>query len=251
MTEAGRFFDREAEVYDAAHDRGHPGANPLQARMAVVTRLLGPSPGRVLDCGMGPGRLLVELDRRGWSVAGVDVSGEMVSRARTRLPQSADDLHEAPVESLPFPSESFDAAVSTGVMEYVSDVPRALGEVARVLRPGGLFIVSMPNPRALRTLWRHDVVYPLVRVLKKVARVGRPTPLRRPGTLTLGEARARLEAAGLHVVHVEHMASPLPAPLRRLLRSSGGVKVTKPGSRTPRLTSFLGAQFVIGARKAR
>jgi ubiquinone/menaquinone biosynthesis C-methylase UbiE len=246
MTEAGRFFDREAELYDAAHDRGNPGANPLQARMAVVMRLLGPTPGRVLDCGMGPGRLLVELDRLGWSVAGVDASGEMVARARARLPQSADDLVEAPVEALPFPSETFDAAVSTGVLEYVEDVSRALGEVARVLRPGGLFVVSMPNPRALRTLWRHDVVYPVVRVLKRVARVGRPTPLRRPGTLTLRDAKERLEAAGLRVEHVEHMASPVPAPLRKLLPSTA-TELRSPG---PQLTSLLGAQFVISARKA-
>jgi ubiquinone/menaquinone biosynthesis C-methylase UbiE len=174
-------FDREAGRYDAAHDREAAAVNALHIRLAVTLRLLGRRAGAVIDCGMGPGRLLVELERRGWSVAGVDVSGEMVALARSRLPRSAERLQQAPVESLPFASESFDAAVATGVFEYVEDVPRALTEVARVLRPGGLFVISMPNTRAAGTIWRHRVVYRIVRPLKTRLRVGRRMPLPRPG----------------------------------------------------------------------
>ena len=66
---------------------------------------------------------------------GVDASAEMVALARERLPDARDRLAQGSVEELPFEDASFDAVAATGVLEY-ADVPRALGELARVLRPG-------------------------------------------------------------------------------------------------------------------
>lgn len=231
---AGEFFDGEAERYDAAHDRGGSVGNALLRRMTVVIGLLGPRPGKVLDCGMGPGRLLVELERRGWSVGGIDISEEMVARARSRLPQAAESLVQGTVESLPFPVESFDAAVATGVLEYVEDVPRALGEVARVLRPGGVFVVSTPNTSAAPTLWRQRVVYPVARIVKPLLRSGRPVPLRRPGLLSLARLAELLAAAGLEVDRVEYLGFPV-----RWLEGADGW-----------LGRALGLQLVVAARKA-
>ena len=78
------------------------------------------SRGRVLDVGMGTGRLCAELDRRGWEVSGVDLSPAMVVSARRRLPQLAERLVEGPIEHLPFDDESFDAVAATGVLEYAT-----------------------------------------------------------------------------------------------------------------------------------
>ena len=245
----GRFFDREARLYDAAHDREGFAGNALRARMEVVMRLLGPASGSILDCGMGPGRLLVELERRDWSVAGVDVSGEMVARARARLPTRADQLLQGRLESLPFPSETFDAAVSTGVIEYVEDVPRALAEMARVLRPGGLFVVSMPNPRALRMLWRHRVVHATARAVKGRVRFGRPAPLHRPGSLALPRLKNLLAEAGLDVERVEYLAFLVPVSLRGRLPFSG-LRAARFESLGPRLGSVLAGQIVVAGRKA-
>lgn len=231
---AGEFFDGEAERYDAAHDRGDYVGNALQSRMTVVIRLLGPRPGNVLDCGMGPGRLLVELERRGWSIGGIDISEEMVALARSRLPEDAESLVQGTVESLPFPAESFDAAVATGVLEYVEDVPRALEEIARVLRPGGLFVLGTPNTSAVRTLWRQRVVYPVARLVKPLLRSGRPVPLRRPGLLSLRRLEELLSAAGLDVDRVEYLGFSM-----RRLEGAGGW-----------LGRLLGSQLVVAARKA-
>lgn len=242
-----RFWDHEAQGYDAAHDRDTSSRSPLWIRVAVVLRLLGSRPGSVLDCGMGPGRLLFELERRGWSIAGVDISGEMVARARARLPQAADRLLRGSVESLPFPSESFDAAVATGVLEYVEDVPRALGEVARVLRPGGVFIVSMPNTRSLGTFWRHRVVYAATRAVKARLRFGRPVPLPRPGRLSLRRLEQLLAASGLEVEGVEYITL-LPGPLHAVFRSVAAGAGTRLDG--PRLGPLLAGHLVAAARKA-
>jgi ubiquinone/menaquinone biosynthesis C-methylase UbiE len=242
-------FDREMERYDAAHDRYDAAVNALHIRMAVTLRLLGSRPGTVLDCGMGPGRLLVELERRGWSIAGIDVSGAMVALARSRLPGSAERLHQAPVESLPFASESFDAAVATGVFEYVEDLPRALAEVARVLRPGGLFVISMPNTRALGTLWRHRVGYRAVRALKTRLGVSRRMPLPRPGLVSLPRLKELLEDAAFETEKVEYMTL-VPRPVRALFPGVA-VRFARRLARVgPGLGSVIGPQYVVAARKA-
>lgn len=240
------FWDREAGDYDAAHDRQRSARNPLWIRMTVVLGVLGPRPGWVLDCGMGPGRLLLELERHGWSVAGVDLSSEMVARARARVPEAAERLVQGTVESLPFPAESFDAAVATGVLEYVDDVPRALAEVARVLSPGGLFVVGAPNTQAVGTFWRHRIVYTVVRTLKARLRFGRPVTLPRPGMLSRRGLEAQLAAAGLQVERVEFIVSA-PTPLRLHFPSVGRRVAVRLGG--PRLGPLFGGQFVLSARK--
>jgi ubiquinone/menaquinone biosynthesis C-methylase UbiE len=243
-TDTERFWDGEAEGYDAAHDRDTSGRNPLRIRMAVVMRLLGPQPRRVLDCGMGPGRLLFELERLGWEIAGIDVSGEMVALARDRLQTGADRLRQGSIESLPFETGSFDAAVATGVLEYVEDVPRALAEVERILRPGGLFVIGMPNTQALGTLWRHRVVYPLVRAIKRRLRFGRPVPLQRAGWLSLSRLDKLLAAAELELERVEYIVL-LPA----LLHSLSPSLAASVAKRLEALGPVLGTHLVAVARK--
>lgn len=246
-TDTERFWDRAAADYDAAHDV--EAGTPLRLRMDVVLRLLGSRPGSVLDCGMGPGRLLVELERRGWTVSGVDLSGEMVELAQSRLPQSDERLQQGSIESIPFPAESFDAAVATGVLEYVDDLPRALGEVARVLRPGGVLIVGAPNTRALSTLWRHRVVYSGMRAIKTLVRFGQPVPLRRPGLVSPRRLRSLLAAAGLQIEWVEHLVL-VPAPVQALAPSPARRLAERLQRVGPPLGSLLGGQLVAVARKA-
>lgn len=248
VTDTESFWDSEANGYDAAHGDEPVFSNALWIRMAAVLRLLGrtPAQGSVLDCGMGPGRLLVELERLGWSVAGVDISGEMVARARVRLPQSADRLVRGTIESLPFPSESFDAAVATGVLEYVDDVPRALSEVTRVLRPGGLFVVGAPNTRFVGTIWRHRVVYPLVRTLKARLRFGRPAPWPRPGLISRALLDAQLAAAGLEAERTEYIALVV-APFRRRFPSASERLARVLGSSV--LGPLSAGQLLVAVRK--
>jgi SAM-dependent methyltransferase len=108
----------------------------------VLRRFLGPGRGRCLDLGCGTGVAIPELARLGWTVVGVDVSEEMLSRARP----SGAEVIQAPAEALPFDDASFDAAVSIWTHTDVDDFSAILREAARVLHPGAPFAYIGAHP---------------------------------------------------------------------------------------------------------
>jgi demethylmenaquinone methyltransferase / 2-methoxy-6-polyprenyl-1,4-benzoquinol methylase len=146
-------FDRIAPRYDLLNRLLSAGTD-VRWRRAAVDLLDAPSGGRVLDLCTGTADLLIEaLDRdpqrRG---TGIDLSGEMLIRGRRKLegrglsPRAA--LLEGDAERLPFCDRSFRAALVAFGIRNVGDVPAAIGEVRRVLEPGGHFVIlefSMPG----------------------------------------------------------------------------------------------------------
>jgi ubiquinone/menaquinone biosynthesis C-methylase UbiE len=98
----------------------------------------------VLDIGCGPGAcVLGELEQLGAAqVTAIDLDTAMVARAR-RLTSSRGDqvvINSGDVTHLQFPDGRFDAVCNFAVLHHVPDWRKAIAEVARVLRPGGLFI---------------------------------------------------------------------------------------------------------------
>jgi SAM-dependent methyltransferase len=82
------------------------------------------------------------------SAKGIDLSPGMLERAKAR----GLDVREASVTSIPFPDATFDVACSFKVLAHVPEIGRALAEMARVTRPGGLVIAEFYNPVSLRGL---------------------------------------------------------------------------------------------------
>jgi arsenite methyltransferase len=100
---------------------------------------------RVLDIGSGPGLLAYDMAAsvgRNGRVCGIDISEDMLTMSRKRCAdQPWTEFQRADGTRLPYPDDSFDAAVSTQVYEYVVDIPGALAELYRVARPGGRAVV--------------------------------------------------------------------------------------------------------------
>jgi SAM-dependent methyltransferase len=122
--------------------------------MALVERFLpeGVGPSRVLDVGCGTGGMLERLRRIGPTV-GIDAAEEALALARKR---SSGALVRGDASRLPFHSGSFDLLTSFDVLYHsrIADDAAALAEMARVLRPGGTFLVRVPAFDRLRG--RHD-----------------------------------------------------------------------------------------------
>jgi ubiquinone/menaquinone biosynthesis C-methylase UbiE len=106
---------------------------------------------QVLDVGCGTGHYISELRARGFQVCGVDGSRDMLNVARRN--NSGANILEARVQQLPFPDESFDAAICIEVLRYVPDWTSCIGEIARVLRPGGLCLITVSPRLSLNGYW--------------------------------------------------------------------------------------------------
>ena len=98
----------------------------------------------VLDVATGPGYMAGLAAARGASVVGVDFSDEMLALAASLHPSVS--FQHADAGALPFADGTFDAVVAAFLMPHVSDLPAVVGELARVLRPGGRLALATWDP---------------------------------------------------------------------------------------------------------
>ena len=182
---ARQAYDELAERYDTRW------ARYLDATVGETLARIDPRPGdRILDLGCGTGHLLEGLarDSRDLSLAGLDLSAEMLSQARGRLPPSV-ELVQGRVSALPFASRSFDLVVSSSSLHFWRRPEAALREAVRILRPGGRLVISD---------WCRDFWIQKVRQLY----ISRVDPAHHR-TYTRKELRNMLERAGLRVERIE------------------------------------------------
>ncbi len=104
-----------------------------------------PPPGRsTLEVGAGEGRIARELVDLGHHVTALELSPTLLEAARAA--GSAHDYVRADAEHLPFPDATFDRVVAYNVLMDVADMPATVGELGRVLRPGGTVTISIVHP---------------------------------------------------------------------------------------------------------
>ncbi len=129
-------FDVSDTAYDNFMGRYSIRLAPLFAEFAGMR-----AGQRVLDVGAGTGALSTELERLGAEVAAADPSPSFVVALERRLPGI--EVRAAPAEELPWPDESFDAALAQLVLTFMTDAPAGVAEMRRVVRPGGVVAACM------------------------------------------------------------------------------------------------------------
>jgi ubiquinone/menaquinone biosynthesis C-methylase UbiE len=230
---AGSGTYESGESYEARQG-GHPRLTGFhQARVKQrLASWLAVAPGhRLLDVGCGAGWFLLDLERRyaarGFNARcfGVDASVEQLRSLATRVNRDqVTNVHAvlANAERLPFADGAFDVVVSSEALEQIERPARAIAEMARVLRPGGQLLLSVPS-RLADDLW--DLALgPAVRLGKKVLR-RREAPTggfeQFYAPMYPGEVQALVEAADLRITRFEqtgviphnHYFSFVPWPL--------------------------------------
>ena len=100
---------------------------------------------RLLDIGCGAGNLLQAARRNGWDAQGLDVSAGAVKHVRGL----GFEVFEGELKDAAFPSQHFDVITAAELLEHLFDPQPLLNEVARILRPGGLFWTTTPHARGL------------------------------------------------------------------------------------------------------
>jgi SAM-dependent methyltransferase len=163
---------------------------------------------RVLDLGCGGGRHAFELFRRGAHVVACDYSLDELRQVATmfyamsvsgEVPADASaTVVRGDIVALPFPDGSFDAVIVAEVLEHIPDDERAMGEIARILRPGGRLAVTVPR------WWPEQINWALPGEYQHVP--GGHIRIYRGDQL-----KARLAAAGV-VPRAQHHAHALHSP---------------------------------------
>ncbi len=204
----------------------------FRGRRGIFTRLLEPltrKPLAILDIGFGTGAMLTFLERYG-TVIGMDMAVEAIRFARTRC---ACPMLLGSITAVPLESASVDLVTAFDIIEHVEDDAAAFAELARVCRPGGHMLVTVP---AFQFLWgNQDIV----------------SHHRR--RYTLAELGAHVRAAGFTPVRLSYFNAilfPAVAAVRvaRRLRGepTGEVKsdftMTKPGLVNDTLTRVFAAE---------
>ncbi len=135
-----------SESYD------EPG-NPIVAlEEPVVRSLLDSLPrGKALDAACGTGRHARHLVDRGHEVLGIDLSPEMLRRAAAGVPEAR--FLEGDLRGIPAQDEHFDVVVCGLAIGHLADVDAGVGELARVLKPGGRLVVSVLHPFQAHLGW--------------------------------------------------------------------------------------------------
>ena len=117
---------------------------------------------RLLDVGCGTGRHLLELSRYPGCLVGLDVARDdlrvlrymLLLTARERPLVAEIEAIQGDGERLPFADDLFDVVICTETLEHVPDDRAVLRELVRVLRRGGVLVVSVPDEYSERLLWR-------------------------------------------------------------------------------------------------
>jgi demethylmenaquinone methyltransferase/2-methoxy-6-polyprenyl-1,4-benzoquinol methylase len=204
-------FDRIAPRYDLLNRVLSFGRDASWRHRAVALAKLGAGE-RALDVGAGTGDLALALARAGPSgrVVAIDLAPQMLLRARLRADASLGYV-VASAEALPFADGLFSCVVAGFAVRNFGDLPRALGDMRRVLRPGGRAVVlelslpPSPAPRALHRFYLHRVAPAIATVLGSSAEAYRYLPASVEAFLDPERLAAALRDAGFQRVRYERL----------------------------------------------
>lgn len=203
-------FDAHAqswrEVYSAEGLHGLIYRRRMAMALEWVEQLRPPTGASALEVGSGAGLLTAELARRGLRVTSTDASSGMVDLTAEHVQraglQDAVSVRAADVHELPFTTGEFDIVIALGVLPWVHDARRAVTEMARVVRAGGVLVLSADNRWRLNSLLGDNPLLEPVKVIYHRLRPSRPR-----GTV--------------------HAALHAPPTVNRWLRSAGAVPVRR------------------------
>ena len=245
-------FDQKSKEYSKKYSGASGTAYSFITRRQRVYELLDESKGgKVLDIGCGPGVMVENLTGRGFEVFGVDISSEMIRQAKERY-GNLKNCHFSvqKVEDLNFPDSYFDVIICMGVVEYIEDDEAAISRMARILKPNGVLIVTLPNRLSPYRLWARIVLNRRILDLIKRFIMRKEAP-----TLIHREYREReygrlLTARGFNVLDVVYYNFNVAFfPIDRLLPGLS-VSIARKLERHNRGNlRWLGTGFIVKAKK--
>ena len=148
-------FHAVSTPYAKEYDQYTPEGYSFRVRRERVLELLPDGNGKkILDLASGPGIMIEGLRAKGYTVTCVDAAPGMIEIAkRVAGNDPAVTCEVGDAYSLRFPDNTFDVVTAMGLIEYLTDENKYLDEMRRILKPGGIFIITYPNVWSPWRLW--------------------------------------------------------------------------------------------------
>ncbi|MDQ6678816.1 MAG: class I SAM-dependent methyltransferase [Acidobacteriota bacterium] len=251
------YFESVSSGYADLYLTPNPGGYAFRVRKAKLLNLIGFGNGRVLDVGCGPGIMAQDLVDRGFEFWGLDASPGMVELGvRTLGKHPRVHFLVGDAANIGLADNSFDLVLCAGVIDRIPNYERAIQEMIRVLKPGGMLLVAFPNACSLYSAWRRYVYNPLLDCVKtllpNIAAKNFLPVLR--GRVTLHhESRARqlVERNGTICASPIHFNFNLfLSPLDELFPAATIKLAETLEARDLGLSKWLGTAFILHALKA-
>jgi len=148
MKESNQIFDQWPEKYDEWFETPI-GSLVKKYESELILGLMKPKPGeRILDGGCGTGIFTLDLLSMGSRVMGLDISLPMLSRAEKKLRGRAFKAIQGNLLALPFKDHTFDHAVSITALEFIHEGKKAVDELFRVTKEGGVVVAATLNSQS-------------------------------------------------------------------------------------------------------
>jgi SAM-dependent methyltransferase len=145
-------FDRAATYYD--NTRGFPPGIDQDATATIVRAGQLTANSRILEFGVGTGRIALPLAKHVDSIYGLDLSRPMMLRLHEKQSDEPIYLAQGNATRLPYPDHTFDAAVGVHILHLIPNWQGVITELIRVLKPGAPFIQGWSNnDDAFKSLW--------------------------------------------------------------------------------------------------
>ncbi|WP_134686000.1 class I SAM-dependent methyltransferase [Brevibacillus migulae] len=128
--------------------------------LPLLTQLISPESGTILDAGCGDGYASRKLAKAGYQVEGIDLSAEMIELATKQIdPGLAVCFQQGSITALPFPDQHFAGILAINVVEFTEDPLHTLRELYRVLQPDGVLVLGILGPTAAPRAYSYRRLY--------------------------------------------------------------------------------------------
>lgn len=153
-------FNKESSEYGYSRYAGmNSTSHSFIWRRKRVFEMIGDKKGRVLDIGCGPGVMVEGFNEEGYEFFGIDAAQGMIDECKRKYGEIKNaHFSTGKIEKINFPDNHFDIIVCMGVVEYIQNNMIALREIYRVLKPGGIAVITLPNVKCPYRIWNRLVI---------------------------------------------------------------------------------------------
>lgn len=149
-------FNQPSHQWDARNLEDEITANSKRPLFSVMLKYFSPENGKILEAGCGFGAWCELLRKNNYDIVGLENQQKVIDDAKNIIPDIPVEFGD--VSAVQYPDNFFQGYISLGVIEHFENGPQnVLREAVRVIKPGGIALISVPANTIVRRLFTHPI----------------------------------------------------------------------------------------------